>query len=264
MSIDMLVESVLASPKYKDISPQLVRNVGIQELSKRRTLKEALKATKNKLHQMGGAYLEGVDYARWLHELRTCADNKDELQAVCRSIMIHHASTRERLPILDQFYTTLLADLAPISSVLDLACGLHPLALPWMPLTESVTYYAYDIYQHMMDFLHEWFALIGIQGHAQTCDILQACPAHPVDVAFVLKTIPCLEQLDKHAGERLLQAINARYLIVSFPVHSLCGKKKGMVAHYEAQFRALVGDAPWAVKQIEFATELVFVVSLQK
>jgi 16S rRNA (guanine(1405)-N(7))-methyltransferase len=263
MSIDMLVESVLASPKYRDISPQLVRNIGTQELSKRRTLKEALKATKNKLHQMGGAYLEGADYARWLHDLRACADDKNELQRVCRSIMTHHASTRERLPILDQFYTTLLTDLAPISSLLDLACGFQPLALPWMPLAEPVTYYAYDIYQHMMDFLQEWFALIGIQGHAQMCDILQACPTHAVDVAFVLKTIPCLEQLDKHAGQRLLQAINARYLIVSFPVHSLGGKKKGMVAHYEAQFRALLGDAPWTVKRVEFATELVFVVTKQ-
>jgi 16S rRNA (guanine(1405)-N(7))-methyltransferase len=240
-----------------------VRNIGTQELSKRRTLKEALKATKNKLHQMGGAYLEGVDYARWLHELRACADDKNELQRVCQSIMTHHASTRERLPILDQFYTTLLTDLAPISSILDLACGLHPLALPWMPLAEPVTYYAYDIYQQMMDFLQEWFTLIGIQGHAQMCDILQACPTHPVDVAFVLKTIPCLEQLDKHAGQHLLQAINARYLIVSFPVHSLGGKKKGMVAHYETHFRALLGDTPWAVKRVEFATELVFVVTKQ-
>jgi len=263
MSIDILVESVLASPKYKDISPQLVRNIGTQELSKRRTLKEALKATKNKLHQMGGAYLEGADYAHWLHELRACADDKDELQRMCCSIMTHHASTRERLPILDQFYTTLLTDLAPISSILDLACGFHPLSLSWMPLAEPVTYYACDIYQHMMDFLQEWFALIGIQGHAQMCDILQACPTHPVDVAFVLKTIPCLEQLDKRAGQRLLQTINARHLIVSFPVHSLGGKKKGMVAHYEAQFRALLGDASWAVKRVEFATELVFVVTKQ-
>lgn len=264
MSIDILVESVLASPKYKDISPQLVRNIGTQELSKRRTLKEALKATKNKLHQMGGAYLEGADYARWLHELRACAEDKNELQRVCWSIMTHHASTRERLPILDQFYMTLLTDLAPISSVLDLACGFHPLALPWMPLAESVTYYAYDIYQHMMDFLQEWFTLIGIQGYAQVCDILQACPTHPVDVAFVLKTIPCLEQLDKHAGQRLLQALNAHYLIVSFPVHSLGGKRKGMLAHYEAQFREMIRDTPWAVRRIEFATELVFVVTKQR
>jgi 16S rRNA (guanine(1405)-N(7))-methyltransferase len=175
--------------------------------------------------------------------------------------MAHHASTRERLPILDQFYTTLLTDLAPISSILDVACGFHPLALPWMPLAGQVTYYAYDIYQHMMDFLQDWFTLMGIQGYAQVYDLLQACPPQEVDVAFVLKTIPCLEQVDKHAGKRLLHALNARYIIVSFPVHSLGGKRKGMVAHYEAQFQALMGNALWTVKRVEFATELVFVVA---
>src|SRR5690242_17780335 len=123
MSIDTLVEMVLASPKYRDISPPLVRNIGIQELSKRRTFKEALKATKNKLHQIGGAYLEGADYTRWLHELRACTDDKNKLKRVCRNIMNHHASTRERLSILDQFYTTLFTDLTPISSIIDVACG---------------------------------------------------------------------------------------------------------------------------------------------
>ncbi len=259
-----LVEAVLASTKYQEVSPDLVRTIGTQELAKRRNLKEALKATKNKLHQVGGAYLDGNhDYTHWINKLAMAIQqgSKTDLQQVSRHIMGHHASTRERLPILDEFYSTILADLAPIHSVLDIACGLNPLSIPWMPLVDDAHYYAYDIYQHMMDFLTQYIRLLQKGGNAQVCDVVQACPTHTVDVAFVLKAIPCLEQIEKHTGQRLLRTLNAKHLVVSFPAQSLGGRSKGMVTHYEAMFRELVGDEPWEVKRFAFATELVFVVT---
>jgi 16S rRNA (guanine(1405)-N(7))-methyltransferase len=262
-ALETLVNDVLSSPKYKYICPDLVRGIGSQELQKRRNRKEALKATKNKLHQIGGAYFDGrEDYRAWLDDLASVVQTCDQaqLQRVCWNIMQHHASTRERLPILSQFYTTILADLAPIHSILDVACGLNPLSIPWLPLAENGTYYACDIYQHLTDFLNQYLHIMHIQGYVQTCDVIQSCPEYEVDVAFVLKTIPCLEQVDKHFGYRLLRAINARYLVVSFPVHSLSGRSKGMATYYESHFRELLGDETWEVRKFEFASELVFVV----
>jgi len=264
LALNSLVHDVLASVRYKDICPDLIRRIGEQELTKRRNVKEALKTTKSKLHQVSGAYFAGQGhYAAWLAELRAVAqtENKEHIQQVCRRIMGYHASMRERLPILDQFYSSILADLAPIHSVLDIACGLNPLAIPWMPLAEDAQYYAYDIYQQMAAFLHEWLAIMEIRGHVQACDLIQLCPTHEVEVAFVLKTIPCLEQVDKQAGHRLLRAINAQHLIISFPVHSLSGYNKGMAANYEARFRELLDNERWTVKKFAFATELVFVVT---
>ena len=174
--------------------------------------------------------------------------------------MGYHASTRERLPILDQFYAGIFSYLPPIHSVLDVACGLHPLAIPWMPLGEDAEYYAYDIYHGMMNFLHACLAIINMQGRTHVCDVIQQCPNYKVDLAFVLKTIPCLEQVDKSSGSRLLHTINADHLVVSFPVHSLGGKRKGMVEHYETHFRELVANEKWEIKKLEFSSELVFVV----
>jgi len=50
--LDQLVQSVLTSSKYQRVTRDLVRTIGAQELTKRRNLKEAVKATKNKLHQI--------------------------------------------------------------------------------------------------------------------------------------------------------------------------------------------------------------------
>ncbi|GAC1465231.1 MAG: 16S rRNA methyltransferase [Ktedonobacteraceae bacterium] len=262
VQVDSLVEAVLSSANYKYVSPDLVRAIALQEIGKRRTLKEALKAIKNKLHQVGGAYLDGRDeYTSWLSMLRNIAQRGDQsqLQEACKRMMSNHASTRERLPILDQFYTTLLAELGPIHSILDLACGLNPLALPWIPLVEGGDYYAYDIYQHMMEFLDQWLHIVHMNGHASTWNLVQTCPTQCVDVALVLKTIPCLEQVDKHAGHRLLQSINAKYMLVSFPLQSLSGKSKGMASFYEEHFQHLVAGESWHVRKVVFPTELVFV-----
>ncbi len=52
--LDQLIEAVQASSKYRSISSDFVSYIGTQELARRHNLKEAIKATKNKLHQVGG------------------------------------------------------------------------------------------------------------------------------------------------------------------------------------------------------------------
>ncbi len=261
--LESLVETVLASAKYRGICRELVVSIGSQELRKRHNFKEALKATKSKLHQVSGAYLDTRErYAGWLNELsRALATGQREaLLQVCITVMNYHASTRERLPILDQFYREIFSYLPPVRSVIDVACGLNPLALPWMPLAEQAEYYAYDIYQGMMDFLSTWMSLCQVGGDTQVRNVIQACPTHKADVAFIFKAIPCLEQVDKQAGFRLLQTLQADHLVVSFPVASLGGRGKGMVDHYETHFRALVAAERWEITKLVFKSELVFIV----
>jgi 16S rRNA (guanine(1405)-N(7))-methyltransferase len=198
-----------------------------------------------------------MDYAGWLQTLSQLRD-RSALRTTCVEIMRHHASTRERLPILADFYTTILADLPPIHSILDLACGLNPLSIPWMPLAANARYHACDIYQNQVDFLNHVLAVLGVQGEASVCDLLHGCPTQTADVALLLKAIPCLEQVDKQIAPRLLSAIQAPVLIVSFPVHSLGGRQKGMLTNYERHLYELTTGQPWRIEQFQFATELVF------
>ena len=264
--LDALVQAVLASPRYRSMALNLVQDVGARELAKRRNLAEAIKATKSKLHQIGGAYLSGREYGQWLETLKQASEagGVPALRAACRQVMGYHASTRERLPILEQFYARALADLPPARVVLDLACGLNPLAISWMPLAQDVEYYAYDVYADMTDFLNGFLALAQVRGHAEARDVLNHCPTEHADLALLLKALPCLEQIDAGASLRLLETINADHLLVSFPARSLGGKQKGMVQNYEARFRQLVADKPWEVKRFEFATEVAFLITKEQ
>ncbi len=260
--LDALVATVLGSSKYRAVSPDLVRAVGARELAARPNLKAAIKATKNTLHQAGGAFTDApIDYGRALAELRVAVNSGDAaLRAAGRAVMARHTSTRERLPILDEFYATTLANLPPPGRVLDVACGLNPLAWPWLPLPPATELIAYDIYADQIAFLNDFFALAGVQGRAEVRDVVGRPPNEPADLALILKTLPCLEAIDRRAPERLLDAIAAPWLLVSFPAQSLGGRRKGMAAHYEAQFRRLLDARGWPAERFVFATELAFLV----
>src|SRR5260221_10391054 len=239
--LDRLIEAIQASPKYKSVSSDLVRYIGTQELAKghNHNLKGAIKATKNKLHQVGGAYQDSAPrYRAWLDKLKQASqpENRKELLAVCKWIMQYHSSTRERLPMLEQFYSTILAGLPPINSVIDVSLGLHPLAIPWMPLAGPAPYYAYDMYQDMTDFLNEWLSLLHVQGYAQACNVIHYFPTQRVYLAFMLKAIPCLEQVDRSADCGSWRPSKPVILSSRSLPPGSAGKKKGMVPNFRARF----------------------------
>jgi 16S rRNA (guanine(1405)-N(7))-methyltransferase len=259
---DVLAEVVAAvrtSTKYRHVAPALVQTLSARELAAGARPKDAVKSVKNKLHQVAGAYqVEPLHGGAWLAEAQACMAQGGDVRPLCRSLMARHASTGERLPILDEFYATLLGDLPPVHSLLDLACGLNPLALPWMGLAPAAVYRACDIYADQVELLNRWFASAGQPGEAFLCDLINNPPALRADVVLLLKAIPCLQQVDREIGRRLLDAVDASTLIVSYPAHSLGGRKHGMPEQYAAQFARLVEGRPWQIDTFPFATELVF------
>ena len=136
-NLPAVTTAVLQKSKYEHIQPDLVEQLAARELSKGRKPKEAVKEVSAKLHQIGAAYFKlSPQYAQWLEELAALPHDPahEDVRAFCLQSMQAHSSTAERLPILAEFYADILAPVGALESVLDLACGLNPLALPWMPL----------------------------------------------------------------------------------------------------------------------------------
>ncbi|HRE46300.1 MAG TPA: hypothetical protein PLD47_01125 [Aggregatilineales bacterium] len=258
--LERIVLAVRESAKYHAVHKGLIRAVGAAELAKRPSLKEAIKATKNKLHQVGAAYFGAeIPYTLWQMTLAQATDRdsgKETIQAILRL----HASTRERLPIMTDFYTAIFGAITdPVRQVIDVACGLNPLMIPFMPLPPEIHYQAFDVYEDMITFLNGAFRVLGINGEAHLADALRD-PLPAADLAFVLKAIPCLEQLAKDAGRILLDRLRARWIVVSYPAQSLGGRGKGMAASYETHFNALIAGRGWKVTPLRFSTEIAFVV----
>lgn len=263
-SIDAILQNVRASAKYRAVTEPFVRSIAAEMLRRYRSEKEALKATKNKLHQVCGAYFEHTPHYRaWLERLRA-ADSAESRREVVQHLLSNHASSRERLPILDQFYQAIFAVLPPVNTVIDVACGLNPLYAAWLPPLEH--YYAYDLYDDLAWFLSESFQICGVSGTAEARDVIGNPPTIRADVALVLKTLPCLEQSHGGASMSLLNALKVEHLVVSFPSRSLSGRGgKGMAENYEARFMALIEAGGYThLRKIAFENEWVFVVTLAK
>ena len=271
--LDRVLKSLQATRKYRFVCPSLVKAIASAELAKGRSLKETIKETKSKLHQSAAVYIrQNLDYDHALLRLQKAVDTNQSEEDPCAhrcldfalpllgQFMAAHTSTFERLPLLDDFYQRIFARLPPISSVLDIACGLHPLARPWMPLASDRPYLAFDIFADQIEFLNRYFRVMGYEGNATQCNVLERMHAPAADLAFLLKTLPCLEQIEAGAGRRLLHAIDAPILVVSFPGHSLAGRKRGMAQHYAAYFDAITAGSGWQVESLTFPSEEVYIV----
>lgn len=260
-ALDRVVGEVQASSKYRHVWPEFTRRLSSLELAHGRSPKEAVKAVKNKLHQVGAAYASPApDYAAWLAALEKIDRQADPqgFQQACRQLMAAHASTRERLPLLEEIYQVSLADVAPVNSVLDAACGLNPLAIPWMPLAPGAVYTACDIYLDLLAFLQAFIPLTGMAGAACPCDLTAGVPAVQADVVLLMKSLPCLEQVDKQVSARLLDTLRTRHILVSFPSLSLGGRSRGMDDYYPAHLAALTQGRDWSVRRFDFDGEIVF------
>jgi len=261
--LDRLVKAVLKSPKYRNVCEDLIKNIGMRELSKQKNFKQAVKSTKNKIHQVGGAYfIKRPDYSIWLEELRIIqkARREDLFWEKCTEIMSYHHSTKERLKVLDQFYSGIFSILPPISSIMDIACGFNPLSIPRMPVSDGVRYYAYEVYHDLTDFLNGFMKLIGVEGYAEARDVIQHPPAIHTDLALILYSMPCLEQIDKSASEKILESIDADFVVVSYPVRTMGGRVKDMWGFYQAQFNRLIDGKDWDTERLDFSTEMVFAI----
>jgi len=259
--VEAVVARVLASRRYRTLAPALVRRLTLEELPKARNDADAEKRVKRRLHQIFGAYATRLGYQGILTALRQAADSGDPaaLRDACRAAMAGHASTRERLPLIERFYDAIFSVTGPPASLLDTGCGLNPLAAPWMRLPAGCEYLAVDIDLELVEFLNAALPLLGVGGRAEPIDVVDTPPAGHFDVALLLKAVPCLDQQRPGIAAGLLASIHATWFVVSYPTRSLGGHGKGMARTYRASFEAIADHLQRPFTPLEFPGELVFV-----
>lgn len=214
-----LFEKLAASKKYRGVCPDTIRRVIAECAPKYRREKDVEAAVREHLHGITSAFMTETEFKR-----AQAAAESGDLEALLNC----HASTRERMPIAetDALYARIFEFSGVPETLLDLACGLNPAYLrgryPEMRVTGA------DISGQCVEILRR----LGIQ--AVSADLLceGAVPAERFDTALLFKVLPLLERQRKGAADAVLRAVNARFLVVSFPTRSLSGRNVGMEANY--------------------------------
>jgi 16S rRNA (guanine(1405)-N(7))-methyltransferase len=217
------------------------------------------KIVRQKMHTIIAPYLGDPDYDKAEKDLTNAYKNNDpqEMEQFCLNILSTHASTRERVPILRDFYEQLFHHTGTPEVILDLACGLNPFSLPWMGLPLTTKYYAYDLNEPRLSLINHFFLAIKHQPLTYKQDVLVSPPKVKAEVAFFFKEAHRFEDRQRGCNRAFWQAVQARHLLISLPTvnlngnHSLIDQQRRLVAR-------TVDGLNWKVIEILFQNEIVF------
>lgn len=258
-----IVERVLRSSRYRDVDRTLLARLAAEELPRARNADDAVKRVKRRLHQAVGAF-RGASRtpaiaAAWTGDLADFT-----FRAACADALRGHASTRERLSHVEAFYAGIWAHTGTPARILDLGCGLGPLALPWMGLAPDTIYVASDVDRRPLATVAEFLELVGQPHRVDVRDLVADAPEDTADVALLLKLVTTLDRQDPEAAARLLRGLRVEHAVVSLPARSLGGRGKGMERTYRDRLERLVADTGRVrtVAEASVPNELVFVMTL--
>lgn len=257
--IAALVTAVKQSKKYADTHEDTIRELAQDALHRYKKPKQALKAVRQRLHSIMAPYLGDPDYEAAAARLTAVFATQDttQIKNTCREILQDHLSTQERLPILDDFYREIFRVTGKPTSLLDIACGLNPLAFPWMDLPTTTAFYAYDIHEPRIAFINHYFTLQGLPPLAKVQDVALQFPQEAADLALFLKEMPRFSRNYGDLGRPFLEALQVRWLVLSFPEVSTHGGRN-LVNRYRDFTYQLIAGHNWPITELLFAGELVF------
>lgn len=268
-----LVERLLTTKNYREIDPTFIEQIVKRAMKPNRSEKEILSQAKTKIQNATNRFrVGGVNYRGLISELGDDPLHemeKIDRQLFCADWLRQHEASKDRIPFIRRYYEEIFAALPPIRSVIDLGCGLNPVALSFMHLPKDVAYSAFDLPMDLIDFLNEFFHFIGINGHAFQSNLHNGMPDVDGDLTFIQKTIPVLEKTRKGSGRALFDAIRTPYAVVSFvaskepkkehPKKDKSGKIREPKIRYDLVYDAIIAASDWQSTKLTYPNEVVYV-----
>jgi len=252
-----LTRRILSSAKYRGLDEALVQRVATEAAQRCRDRAQAVKYAKRKLHQAFGAFLNGSP-VHAVDSVVTAVRSGADLRTAAMSAMRAHASAAERVDWLEPFYGQVAEWCGAAESVADLACGLNPLAIPWMRLAPTASYWACEIDTDLVTALAGLDEILPVRLSTSTCDLVAAPPAVHADVTLLFKTVTTIEQQHAGAAARLLSGLDSAHVVLSLPRKSLSGRRDYSDDALAIVARALA-DSPYRVTgEAAFGTESLY------
>ncbi|MCO5969073.1 16S rRNA (cytidine(1402)-2'-O)-methyltransferase [Actinoallomurus soli] len=252
-----VARQVLAAAKYRNLDPAFVDRLAQEAAQRFRDRNQAVKYAKRKLHQAFGAFVTGTPARAVADCVAKIAAGADPREAG-REAMRAHASSAERVDWLEPFYERVAEWCGTPSSVIDLACGLNPLAMPWMALAPDAGYACYDVDRTLAEALPGLGTVFPVRVSAGAADLVGAPLSAQADVALVLKTLTTVEQQRTGAAQRLIAALDCRHIVVSLPRRSLSGKRNYADDADAIVRRAVEGTGYEVVDEAAFGDEALY------
>lgn len=246
-----VLQQVMASAKYASLDQSFVRRIADEAADRCPDHGTAVKHARRKLHQAFGAFVTG-SLGDAVRASVSAIRSGEPVRAACLAAMRTHASTAERTAVLEPFYRQIEDWCGRPSTVADLACGLSPLAIPWLAAGPGATYWCCDIDGDLIAALPALSEPLGVALLAEPRDLVRPAGLPRAELVLLLKTLTTLERQRRGAGRDVLAALDAPRVVVSLPRGSLSSRRR-----YTDDPRAVIGAAT-AGSSYQLAAEAAF------
>jgi len=255
---ESILDKILQKKELKDIKRSVAEKIFRKfveehpklDLEAKKNREFAVKEVRRRLRGIYGAFKIIRNKEKLLSQIENLNDTEHH-----DKILRLHKSTRERLREYGEVYRKIFDVTGKPKTILDLGCGLNPFSLPYMGI--KLRYYAFDISDAEAKFIQEYFDKFGIKGWAVSVDLFEAEKFPKADVCFMFKLLDTLESQKRDVSKELIEKIDAKYLVVSFPTVSLGGRKK-ISTRRLVWFRRIIEKYPYITFSI--SNEIFFII----
>ncbi|MCK9368942.1 hypothetical protein M0R04_03175 [Candidatus Dojkabacteria bacterium] len=239
------IQEILRNKKYKAIDRRVIEKLVFEY--------KDIDKVKSKLHQIWGAYYTArPDFSKLLKKYQ----NK---QITLLDIARIHSSTRERLSSFEEMFKYIFENIEENNEIVEIGSGLNPILMLLIPkLWEKYTCLDIDIAQQ--DFVN---AIVKSEKRDDIEVVVGSAndiSNYNVDVFFLFKLLPVLDQQENGGASKLLEEIKSKYIVVTLPSKSLGGKEKGMRNAYYDKYIPLIESRGYQLlSSKDFLNESVYI-----
>lgn len=202
---------------------------------KSKEFKEAVKEVRALLREVYGVFQKTTgEQRRKLLDRYFSARGKGEKLTALDNLFASHQSTAERREHFAEVYSELFSQTGEVKSVMDLGCGFNPMSYRWIPGVPK--YFASDISSQDVELIEEFYEHEGIDGSVESCDLIEEEQRQAyfskhkgVEMVWLLKLVDTVESQQRNVSKKILdeivELVGPRWIVVSFPLVSIGGKK---------------------------------------
>ncbi len=237
--------------KEKRIGKKLSTSKSFREFSRSSEFKELKRLVREELRKVYGVFQEK-------------GKGRNAGVGTPEELLLSHQSSAERYSHYGEIYRRIFSITGLPSSVLDLGCGANPYS--YKKLGCRPFYVAVDLPSDDLSGIAAFFKEENIDGEVFGLDLVkdygrvgELTKESHFDVAFLFKLLDSLETIKRHVSGNVLDAINAGWLVVSFPTVSIGGGKR-IRKERRAWFEKLLARRGWVYEQFELGGEVFYII----
>jgi|GEM_PF-543221 len=240
--------------KERRISEKIAQSKSFKEFSRSAEFKALKSLVREELRKVYGVFQK---------EKKKGERGKNE-NASPEEKLLSHRSSAERYAYYEEIYKKLFSITGKPTTLLDLGCGANPYSYAMLGCTPY--YVAVDLPSSDLQEIADFFRKRKIEGEVLGVDLVNnyakvglLLESNHFDVAFLFKLLDSLETVKRNISGKLLDAVNATWLVVSFPTVSIGGKKH-IKKERRAWFEKLLARKGWYYEELSVGNEVFYLV----